>query len=157
MKHRWTDEDLQQVKEKRVRGGQGIPKKLKITVDGPYVFTLTMQIPSGKNAVRITRTGHRYPNKRFSIWRADAIKSLPSPLPIFCGPVELIVNYTPGDKKRRDVPGMLDAICHLIEKIGIVVDDAQVKNVMWTTFETSKKKPLCMVSVNPLRQGGAYA
>lgn len=27
MKHRWTDEELQQVKSKRVRGGQGIPTK----------------------------------------------------------------------------------------------------------------------------------
>lgn len=125
--------------------------KRTIKLDLPFFFSLTMQIPSGKNAVQITSSGHRYPKKRFKAWRDEAISQIGDAVS-FDGPVSLIVDYTPGDAIRRDVPGLLDALCHLIEKIGIVANDAQVKCVQWTTFPVEPKKPRCHVAINPLRR-----
>lgn len=124
--------------------------KRTINLDLPYVFQVKGQLPSGKNAVQITRHGRRYPNKRFKAWRDAAIAHLIDPAR-FDGPVSLTVDYTPGDRIRRDAPGLLDALCHLIEKVGIVQDDAQVKNVTWTTFPVQPGKPSCFVSISPLK------
>ena len=63
------------------------------------------------------------------------------------GPVALSVEYTPGDKIRRDVPGMLDAICHILERSGLVLDDAQVKMVKWMTRPVSPKKAHCIITL----------
>lgn len=123
----------------------------------PFTFVLKMQIPSGKNAVQITRTGKRYPGKRFKAWRDAEMLSVKQKMaatrikPVsFDGPVSMIVDYVPGDNIRRDVPGLLDALCHLIEKVGLVQDDAQVKCVQWTTFPVQPKRPRCSVSLAAL-------
>lgn len=124
----------------------------------PFTFVLQMQIPSGKNAVQITRTGKRYPGKRFKAWRDEAVNIVMSQscntlsgfTGCFAGPVSMIVDYVPGDQIRRDVPGLLDALCHLIEKVGLVQDDAQVKSVRWTTFPVQPKRPRCSVSLAEL-------
>ena len=128
--------------------------KRKIIVDMPYIFLLDCQIPSGKNAVQITRTGKRYPGKRFKAWRDEAMGKIPYPVTEFRGPVTMIVDYVPGDNIRRDVPGLLDALCHLIEKVGIVQDDAQVKCVQWTTFPVQPNRPRCTISVEALSTKG---
>jgi hypothetical protein len=39
------------------------------------------QLPSGKNAIKITRTGKRYPDQRFVLWRANAMAQLPLAVP----------------------------------------------------------------------------
>ena len=116
----------------------------------PFTFVLQMQIPSGKNAVQITRTGKRYPCKRFKAWRDEAIGQLSYPVTEFRGPVSMIVDYVPGDNIRRDVPGLLDALCHLIERVGLVQDDAQVKTVRWETFPVQPNRPRCTVSIEEL-------
>lgn len=78
-------------------------------------MTIPNQIPSGKNAITITRTGKRFPNKRFIEWREVSIKFVNvRQIPIDY-PVSIIVNYWTGDKRRRDVPGMIDALWHLLE------------------------------------------
>jgi Holliday junction resolvase RusA-like endonuclease len=124
--------------------------KREIIVDLPYMFILDCQIPSGKNAVQITRTGKRYPGKRFKAWRDEAMGKIPYPVTEFSGPVTMTVDYVPGDNIRRDVPGLLDALCHLIEKVGLVRDDAQVKCVQWTTFPVQPNRPRCSVSLAEL-------
>ncbi|MDH5738704.1 MAG: hypothetical protein OEY77_00095 [Nitrospira sp.] len=124
--------------------------KKTIHLDMPFIFTLRMQIPSGKNAVQITRNGHRYPNKRFKKWRDEAMSQVGN-TPVFKGPVSMTVDYTPGDNIRRDVPGLLDALCHLIEKIGTVEDDAQVKCVQWTTYPIDARRPLCRIVIATLK------
>lgn len=123
----------------------------------PFIFVLQMQIPSGKNAVQITSTGKRYPGKRFKAWRDEAMGKISYPVTEFSGPVTMIVDYVPGDNIRRDVPGLLDALCHLIEKVGLVRDDTQVKCVQWTTFPVQPKRPRCSVSLAALpTKGGAH-
>ena len=111
-------------------------------------FRLSGQIPSGENAVKITRTGMRYPDKRFKAWRDYALRQ--------CGgmtakphdqPVALIVDYVPADYRRRDLPGMLDALCHLLEKAGILADDCLVHKCSWQTYDPDKDRAGCTVTV----------
>ncbi len=109
----------------------------------PISITLTGQMQSGKNRVMITRTGQRYPPARFKKWRDDMLKQIGPIDKPFSGPVALSVNYVPGDNIRRDVPGMLDAICHLLERSGVVADDAQIKYVFWDTHTVAPKKAWC--------------
>lgn len=114
-------------------------------------FSLTAQIPSGKNAVKITRTGMRYPDKRFKAWRDDATKELLGQVtqenwPIN-KPVAIVVDYVPSDMRRRDMPGMLDAICHLIEKVGMLTDDCLVHQMSWKTFTPDKGNAGCRITV----------
>jgi hypothetical protein len=119
-------------------------------INMPFVFKLTGQLPSGKNAVQVTQTGKRYPNQRFKAWRDEAVNQIGSVLSID-GPVYMIVEYTPGDRIRRYVPGLLDALCHLVERVGIVQDDAQVTCVQWTTCPVEKGKPVCWVEIAPVK------
>lgn len=113
-------------------------------------FTLWGQLPSGKNAVLITRKGRRYPAPRFVEWRREALKQCPPVAGPFVGPLHLIVDYVKGDLRRRDMPGMLDALLHLFEKAGYVLDDAQIAQQTWTPFPIDRKRPRCTVTLSPL-------
>ena len=114
------------------------------------MFTLNGRLKSGKNQVQITRTGQRYPKKDFKVWRDEMLKQIGDVAQPIEGPVEMIVDYVPGDLLRRDVPGMMDAICHLLEKAGIVFDDAQVKNVQWHQWPLDRANPKCRVTIEEL-------
>jgi len=107
--------------------------------------TLYGQMVSGKNAVKINRTGRRYPANRFKAWRARAMGDLLAGLGgkkvRFTTPCRLLMSYTPGDARRRDVPGMEDAICHLLEKAGIVADDVLLKDMAFRTRPINRKSP----------------
>lgn len=114
------------------------------------IFRLTGQMPSGKNQVGITRTGRRYPNKRFTLWREQALAQLDAPRYDYrqqgvCWPLEtpirLHCEYTPGDARTRDVPGILDALCHLIVKAGLLKDDGLVWDVEWNRKPIDRDKP----------------
>ena len=108
-------------------------------------FTLSGQIPSGKNAVIVTRTGMRFPAKRFKLWREDALAQLASQGAGKQKPIESAVSleceYTPGDRRTRDVPGMLDALLHILVKAGLLVDDGLVWGVTWRRKELDRGKP----------------
>ena len=93
---------------------------------------LTMKIlgqcPSGKNAVKITRFGKRYPSKRFVEWREKALSHIIHYEEAFKAkpinkPCNIKIDYWSGDKRRRDAPGIIDAIYHLLEKAEVVTDD----------------------------------
>ena len=113
-------------------------------------FTLHGKMKSGKNHVQITRTGRRYPNKSFAIWRDDMLRQINykgKPLP---GRVGLEAWYTPGDRLRRDAPGIIDALLHLFEKAGILEDDAQIKWVFWSEGAIDRSAPQCMIILETL-------
>lgn len=100
-------------------------------------FHLPGQLPSGKNAVQVTRTGRRYPGDRFKNWRDQMFLMMAAqrvPRPFLAEPLLMHVDYIPGDKRRRDVPGIMDAILHLIEKWGVVADDKWIVDVNWKTW-----------------------
>lgn len=117
-------------------------------------FTLKGQIPSGKNAVIVTRSGHRFPAKRFKLWREDAFRQLDAQIPNVKVPDDwdpyVRVKYYPGDLRRRDVPGMVDALWHLIEKYGTVDDDARLKNLSWVTFDLDRENPRAEVFIEDM-------
>ena len=119
------------------------------------------QCPSGKNSIQTTRTGHRYPKKRFVDWRdaavLTAVRAIPKGTvgPLFKKPLPLTITvyYVPGDARRRDVPGMLDALFHVLERAGVVEDDAQIQYVEWATHAIDRETPRVMVRLEP--GGGA--
>lgn len=117
------------------------------------IFSFGKQLKSGKNRVLTTRTGHRYPPKAFKAWRDGMVADIGRqvhnkivPLP-FVKPVHLVVRYVPGDRIRRDVAGMLDALCHVLERAGIVLDDSQVQRVTWVTQTMERGQARCVVTL----------
>jgi Holliday junction resolvase RusA-like endonuclease len=113
-------------------------------------FTLHGKMKSGKNHVQITRTGRRYPNKSFSIWREEMLRQIDYKGKPLQGRVWLEVSYFPGDRLRRDAPGILDALLHLFEKSGILTDDAQIKEVSWQENAVQKYAPQCRILLDTL-------
>jgi Holliday junction resolvase RusA-like endonuclease len=109
------------------------------------MITLTEQIPSGKNAMGITRAGRHYAKPRFTSWRDIAAYEIQQQkrlwpvtqrmaLPIL-GKVVLTISYCELIKVpangTRDLSGCLDALFHLLTYTGILENDGQVKGVTW--------------------------
>ena len=113
-------------------------------------FTLHGRMKSGKNHVQITRTGRRYPNKSFAIWRDKMLRQINYKGEPLQGRVGLSAWYTPGDRLRRDAPGIQDALLHLFEKAGILTDDAQIKQVTWWEGPVRKEDPFCSIELQSL-------
>lgn len=118
-------------------------------------FTLMGQLPSGKNAVVVTRTGHRFPAKRFVDWRTAALTQLRAqcdgiPQPIRSPRLKLLVTYTPGDRRTRDVAGMMDALCHLLERSGLVENDGQVRECDWEELPMDRTTPCATIALRVL-------
>ena len=105
---------------------------------GVISFSLSQQIPGGKNQIGIsTRHGKvmRFPNRRFVLWRKEAalevltqVKVSEKPLK---GSLAMTVQYVPQDQRTRDIPGMTDALCHLLEFCGLIEDDGQIQSLYW--------------------------
>ena len=91
------------------------------------------QIRGGKNGVKTTRTGDRYPDKKWAAWRDAAVSGIRQQLPkgftAFAQPVNVRLEYVAGDKRRRDNPAIVDSIWHCLEKAGVVTDDT----LLWPT------------------------
>ena len=89
-------------------------------------ITLRGQVRGGKNHIGITQSGHRYPNKTFEAWRDNAVAQILAqvrPRTFIQVPVKITVDYTPGDRRKRDAPAVIDALCHVLERAGVVADD----------------------------------
>lgn len=112
------------------------------------IIQLNGQIRGGKNSVKTTRSGHRYPNPVFAKWRDGAVKEIWSqvkpgtPFILDCGAT---IQYWHGDKIRRDVPALIDGIWHVLERAGVVKDDALIKEVHWLPMGLDRKKPRAVI------------
>jgi Holliday junction resolvase RusA-like endonuclease len=106
---------------------------------------LTDQIPSGKNSMGITQTGRHYAKPRFESWRSIAAyeilrqkmtwcSSLRKCLPLKTD-VTVTISYRELEpvpaKGVRDLPGMQDALWHLLTHTGLLANDGQIKGVLW--------------------------
>jgi len=96
-------------------------------VKASYRIVILGQIAGGKNNIVITRTGHRFPKPAWAKWRDNAVESVKSQLlqpwtPI-SEPANIRLEYWAGDKRRRDMPAIIDSIFHVLEKSGVVTDD----------------------------------
>ncbi len=91
------------------------------------VLRLTSQVRGGKNGMGVTRTGRHYAKPTFARWRDDAVRQIRCQLPSGWKPIDVPCNvrldYVAGDKRRRDMPAVLDAVWHVLEKAGVVADD----------------------------------
>ena len=111
-----------------------------------FEIQLASQIPSGKNQQErvYNKDIGRYmaiPNKRFELWRDEAGHEILSQkgkwpaairlrLPINV-PLVAHISYRPLDQRVRDLPGMQDALWHLLEWSHTVLDDKFIKGVTW--------------------------
>lgn len=98
--------------------------KIKVSI------TITGQIRGGKNSVQTTKTGRRYPNKVWAKWRDDAVCEVVAQIPKGWKPISQHTNvrmeYFAGDKRRRDMPAIIDAAFHVLEKAGFTEDDTHL-------------------------------
>jgi hypothetical protein len=115
------------------------------------IITLSAQIPSGKNQIKETFVRGkkvRYPDQRFVAWREMAglevlqqkarwPTALKMALPLR-GDLAMAVSYCPQDKTLRDLPGMLDALCHLLGYLELIEDDGQIKSLQWEVNKSIK-------------------
>ena len=117
-------------------------------------FTLKGQCRSGKNNMGVPRNGRHYPLPEWAAWRDEMVLAVKQQIPCvqtrsfkvmgipyindYC---KATIVFTHADKRRRDIPGMLDALCHVLERAGVVKDDSLI--VDWdvhTVPEPNKAK-----------------
>lgn len=119
------------------------PSKLAI-VPQNIKLSFTGQIRGGKNNMIITRTGLHFPKKEWAKWRDEKVMEIKMQLPKgwqpISEPVDVVLNYAAGDKRRRDFPAIVDAIFHVLEKAGVVTDDTLIW-ISKSTREYRKDSP----------------
>ena len=102
------------------------------------IIVIPTQIHGGKNAIKITRSGRRYPDKKWAEWRDKMVaivkKQLPLGFKTITEPVNVRIDYTTGDKRRRDFPAICDSIWHILEKACVVSDDV----LLWPKISSRK-------------------
>lgn len=132
------------------------------------------QMTSGKNAQGTAWPGGRkvtYPKARFKNWRAEFQHQVQRQVyaQLYRNPlrggvlfpagvaVAFRVHYWPGDRRRRDMPGMLDAIWHAAEKKHgglLVIDDSQFTTCLgWTPHAPDKGHPRLHLHLEPAPTG----
>ena len=101
---------------------------LKITISG--------QIRGGKNNMGVSRDGHHYPNKKWAAWRNEAVaqvrRQMSPRFKTITTPVDMRLDYVASDRRRRDMPAIIDSIFHVLEKSGVVSDDT----LIWFTVSS---------------------
>lgn len=117
--------------EANKRKGIAVEKATLQAPDSPTaVLVITGQIRGGKNNMIVTRTGMHFPKPEWAKWRDEAVVEIKRQLPPCFKPLDVPINmrlkYIAGDKRRRDMPAILDSIFHVLEKSGVVVDDTQI-------------------------------
>lgn len=90
-------------------------------------ITLKGQVRGGKNNMVVTRNGLRFPKKPWAKWRDAAVEEVRKQLPLGWQPIAtdtlIEFSYVAGDRRRRDMPAIIDAVFHVLEKSGFVTDD----------------------------------
>jgi Holliday junction resolvase RusA-like endonuclease len=116
----------------------------------PTLLYLFGQVRGGKNNMIVTRTGLHFPKPEWAKWRdakVDEIKhQLPAGFKPYTVPVNMKFHYVAGDKRRRDMPAILDSIFHVLERAGVVKDDS----LIWVTESErgyDPKKPFCSMQL----------
>lgn len=120
------------------------------------IFILEGQVRGGKNHMQINfRTGTHYPTPEFAAWRNRACaeimaqkKYYPLKFPLY-QELACDIDYTPSDNRRRDIPAILDAIFHVLERSGIVADDALIKHLTFRTRQKDSQKPRAIIVLEP--------
>ena len=104
----------------------------------PVLLSILGNCPSGKNQQvnGWDENGKKVKaaDKRFLAWRKAARSEIDmalrgrTDLPLR-GRLRAKILYTPGDHILRDVPGLMDALWHLLEHSGVIQNDAQIRAI----------------------------
>lgn len=120
-------------------------------------FTIHGIIKGGKNNMGVTRTGIHFPRKSFSQWRDQVVRDLKQTMlesknscVYFDVPCLLRVYYWAGDKRRRDVPAMLDGLFHCFERAGLIKDDCLFKQIEWFHYGYDKDNPRAEIKIEEM-------
>ena len=118
-------------------------------------FTITGQVSAGKNNIQVTRQGRRYPNPSFQKWAKDAIRQVHSQRKGQSGTLTdnwlaIAIIYTPGDRRIRDAPSIIDAVFHVLEKCEVVKNDKQFAAVMYYKTEVCRLGPRVKIDLRPM-------
>jgi len=94
------------------------------------------QVRGGKNNMIVCRNGMHIPSKTFKKWRDDAvtqiyhqIQNAKEIIRTIDNPCRADIIYTAGDRRRRDMPAIIDAIWHALERAEVVRDDCLIEDV----------------------------
>jgi len=90
-------------------------------------LVITGQVHGGKNSMGITRTGKHYPRAAFKSWRDAAIMEVRQQWrwrKAIVDPVSVVIEYWSADKRRRDIPAIIDSLWHVLERADVVLDDS---------------------------------
>ena|SRR3990167_574553 len=125
--------------------GWKVGMKINLTIYG--------QIKSGKNKMQIARTGRHYPLKAWAEWRDNVVANLE--VYVYQSGIKFPINepcrvealYWKGDRRRRDVPGMMDALWHCLERAKIVTDDKLFEDVTWIMKGLDRKNPRVEIKI----------
>lgn len=113
-------------------------------------ITITGQIRGGKNSVQTTKTGRRYPNKVWAKWRDAAVSEVAAQIPkgwkAISESSNIRMEYHAGDKRRRDMPAIIDAAFHVLEKAGFTEDDTYLW-VAESSRSYDKQNPRLIITV----------
>lgn len=121
-------------------------------------LTILGQIRGGKNNMIVTRSGKHIPKKAWKLWRDAAVRHVQAAIlfrnfePISV-PCEVEFHYVAGDHRRRDMPAIVDAVWHVLERAGVVTDDT----LLWVTKSSrayDKANPRVELVITPLWQCG---
>lgn len=132
---------------------------------------LVGQMPSGKNQIRTQIVHghlHKFPQESFERWRATGYAQLDRQRGAWAkllGPARIVVRYTKGDLIRRDVPGIMDALCHLLEwcpvhgkskkkivqdcRLPFLADDCLLEDWVFEQLPINREAPRLELEVTP--------
>ncbi len=131
---------------------------------------LVGQHPSGKNQIQMSAPAagviRRYPQKSFEAWRSSAYSQLDRQRGAWkklTTKARVTVKYTPGDLIGRDVPGMMDALWHLLEwcplhgrkkaprcPLPFVENDKLLVSTSWEEMPLDRERPRLELTIEPI-------
>jgi crossover junction endodeoxyribonuclease RusA len=118
-------------------------------------LVITGQIRGGKNNMIVTRTGMHFPKPEWAKWRDNAVAEIKRQLPPCFKPLDVPINmrlnYIAGDKRRRDMPAILDSIFHVVERAGVVTDDSLIW-VVESSRSYDKEHPMAIMYLTATKQ-----
>ncbi len=115
-------------------------------------FIINSKVMGGKNHIGITRTGHRYPLPSWAKWRDGVVQILRNLcIETIHYPCKITIGYWRADERKRDLPGMIDALFHCFERAGIVQDDFQFKDLHWLNMGIDRKDPRVVIAIEEIR------
>jgi crossover junction endodeoxyribonuclease RusA len=97
----------------------------------------------------------RVPTPRYKAWQEEAFWTVKQQRPgKATGEVSVYVRLVAPDKRHRDAGNVDKAVCDILVKTGVIVDDSN-RYVKRLTYEWAESGPACVVLVQPIEQVAA--